>query len=524
MLSLLFKKIQCGGVMKAINEKRINYLLECSFLFYFIYYFYRLYSFLGETYFWADENFHAYISYLILATHQIPFILPDAIYGSFENSYPPLFHILSALVWSLTGIWALKYINIVLLFLILLSFYILIRKYYGPTEGIITCLVLSLSPIVASYTLRFMTDMLSMGLMAFSFFFILLGLKKTEKFFAIISGVFTGLLMLTKQVGFVVFGFYVMLFLWLIFMKKRKDSRVMLCAIGVTSCIYVPYLILSIFNKVNVLNFLVFWVGNESEWATEAIKSFRRYDFSFKEFVYLFYHGNGFVLSLSLLLTAVYFIKVRMKEPPIHYIFVMVVYLAGIMVLWHITSTRHTIALLPPIAFLTGYVLTKISDKKMIRQAEILLLLVIALYSTYRMPNYRQLNNAGQSFLTLTKLVSEDNSKKGRIFCIYAFDVLMYTGKPVIWPFPNLNDIPVALVEKQKSGEFHKLLKEYQIKYIVIDKTRIKRTERFDGMSYPHYFIHNCNLLGQQGKISLISFPGAKDLMLLKVNDTFVPE
>jgi hypothetical protein len=41
----------------------------------------------------------------------------------------------------------------------------------------------------------------------------------------------------------------------------------------------------------------------------------------------------------------------------------------------------------------------------------------------------------------------EDDFDDGRAFSNYAFDVLFYPGKPVIWPWPDLGIIPIGLVE-----------------------------------------------------------------------------
>jgi 4-amino-4-deoxy-L-arabinose transferase-like glycosyltransferase len=87
--------------------------------------------------------------------------------------------------------------------------------------------------------------MLSMLFTFFSFFFLAISLRKADKLKAVISGLFTGALMLSKQVGFVVLGFYGLLLLWF-FLKDKKQFKILLWVIGVSVSIYSPYLVWAI--------------------------------------------------------------------------------------------------------------------------------------------------------------------------------------------------------------------------------------------------------------------------------------
>jgi hypothetical protein len=502
-----------------VKEKAFRYFLNACLLIFFAYYFYKIYSFLGGTYFWSDENVHAYVSSLILKTHRIPFVLPEEIYGMREFSYPPLFHILSAVAMAIAGFSILKYVNLILLICFVISSYTLIRRYYGKYEATISCLLLSLSSVTAINTIRFMTEMLSMVLVFFSFFFVLLALKESKKRFAVIGGLSTGLLLLTKQIGIVVLSFYGLLFVWFL-LRKKKDAWIMLTAVGLSVGIYLPYFLLTIINNVEVFHFLSVWLGyaeDRPKWALEAAKSFRRYDSSLKEFASLFFPRNGIIISISILLPLYYFMKVRAKDFPHHYIFGMLIYLAGAMVIWHITNPRHTITLLPLITFLVGYSFARIARKGYIINASLVLLLIISFYSGYKMPDLRQRFNAHEEFRKIASIIKEDDFDDGRVFCIHAFDVLMYTGKPVIWPYANLLNIPVDLVERQDAQKFYKRLKKYQIRYILIDTRYVIRSDSFRGRSYPEYFYNNCITLSEEGKISYVALSSSNTFLLLRV-------
>jgi len=492
------------------SESLYDYILISLSIAYFLFYFFKLYSSLGNTFFWADENVHAYISSIILKTKSLPAVLPEDIYGGFKYSYPPFFHILSAIVMAIAGFPALKFTNLILLGLFFIGFYLLIRKYYGNSEALLACLLISTSPTIAINTIRFMTEMLSMVLVFFSFFFLVVALKKSNHFYAIISGLATGLLLLSKQLGIVVLGFYFLLLIWFFF-RHKKDVHLMLYVVGASGCIFIPYFIWATYNGIEVFGFLSIFFGTKAEWATTAVKSFRRYDFSLKEFGYLFYTGNGFAIAASFLIPLYHFIQTRAKERPQNYIFLMTVYVAVVMVVWHITNSRHTITLLPLITFLFGYSLLQITRNKTVIKATIIFLLIIASYSTYHMPNFRQRYNAPGEILNLAGIIQRDDTSNGRTL------VIQYTRKPVIWPYPNLRNIPIDLFEKQTPDKLYDLLKQYNIKYVMIDTRFVLNSDKFIGRNYPLSFVRNCETLGKQGKLNLQALSKSKMFILLKI-------
>jgi 4-amino-4-deoxy-L-arabinose transferase-like glycosyltransferase len=498
------------------NESAYEYVLNGLTLAYFLFYIFKLYSSLGDTFFWADENVHAYISSIILKTRSLPAVLPDDIYGGFEYSYPPFFHILGAIVMSIAGFPALKFTNLILLIFFLTGFYFLIRNYYGNSVALLASLLISLSPTIAINTIRFMTEMLSMVLVFFSFFFLVAAIKKSNHSYAIISGLSTGLLLLSKQLGIVILGFYFLLLIWF-FLKHKKDVRLILYVIGISVCIFIPYFIWAVYNGIEVFGFLSIFFGNKAEWATAAVKSFRRYDSSLKEFAYLFYTGNDIVITASFLIPLYHFVRTRAKDRPQNYFFLMAVYLAGVMVVWHITNQRHTITLLPLIAFLSAYALHQIVTNKIAIRAIILLLLITAGIYAYNMPNYRHRYNPPVALLELAAVVQKEYSFNGRTLVIQAFDFLMYTHKPVIWPYSNLRKPPINLFAKQPPDKLYALLKQYDIDFILIDIRFVSGTDDFTGRNYPLSFLRNCEKLDQQGKLSLKAISDSKSFILLQV-------
>jgi hypothetical protein len=133
------------------------------------------------------------------------------------------------------------------------------------------------------------------------------------------------------------------------------------------------------------------------------------------------------------------------------------------------------------------------------------------------MPNYRHRYNPPAALLDLAGVIQKDISTDGRTLVIHPFDFLMYTRKPVIWPYSNLRNTPIDLFAKQPSDKLYALLKHYNIDFIVIDTRHVSESENFTGLNYPLSFIRNCEKLDRQGKLSLKAISDSKYFILLQV-------
>jgi hypothetical protein len=195
----------------------------------------------------------------------------------------------------------------------------------------------------------------------------------------------------------------------------------------------------------------------------------------------------------------------------------MTVYLAVVMVVWHITNPRHTITLLPFIALLFGYTVPQVITNKTAIKAIIVFLLIIASYFAFQMPNYRKGYNAPKEYIELAEIIQKDNTSNDLTLVVYAFDTAIYSGKPVIWPYPDLRTIPIDLFEKQPPSNLYILLKRYRIGYILIDFHLVTNFDKYVGRNYPLSFVRNCETLTQQGKVTMQAISNSKQFMLLKV-------
>jgi hypothetical protein len=93
----------------------------------------------------------------------------------------------------------------------------------------------------------------------------------------------------------------------------------------------------------------------------------------------------------------------------------------------------------------------------------------------------------------------------------------MYLKIPAIWPHAKLRNNPIDLLEKQNADELYRLLKKYQIKFILIETPRIVESDKFYARSYPLYFVRTCEQLERRGKLALKAMTKSKRFILLKV-------
>ncbi|MGH7730745.1 MAG: hypothetical protein ACRENJ_05770, partial [Candidatus Eiseniibacteriota bacterium] len=114
----------------------------------------------GSARFFADECFHAYVARWIAAHGALPHRLPE-FYSGFSYAYPPLFHLIAAVVVKPLGMSALAWLNLALtaLTLAVLAF--------GPPPGtpraarrwaVLLCVG---NAAIATYALRFYAEALA---------------------------------------------------------------------------------------------------------------------------------------------------------------------------------------------------------------------------------------------------------------------------------------------------------------------------------------------------------------------------
>ena len=151
-----------------------------------------------------------------------------------------------------------------------------------------------------------MTEMLSMLMIFYSFFFTMLALKKKQTVFIVFAGLFTGLLILSKQVGLIVISYYILLFLWFSIKKNKTDTKILLYIIIISVLVISPFLLIACNNDINLFR-MVPAFRQKSELVSKTISTFQRYESGLKEFIYLFYTGNGIITIIFILIAFLLF-------------------------------------------------------------------------------------------------------------------------------------------------------------------------------------------------------------------------
>jgi hypothetical protein len=67
------------------QEIVFKHVLTGLLFIYLLYYLFQLYASLDNTFFWADENKHAYICTVVSEIKGVPKILPDDLYGDYRR-------------------------------------------------------------------------------------------------------------------------------------------------------------------------------------------------------------------------------------------------------------------------------------------------------------------------------------------------------------------------------------------------------------------------------------------------------
>jgi hypothetical protein len=146
------------------------------------------------------------------------------------------------------------------------------------------------------------------------------------------------------------------------------------------------------------------------------------------------------------------------------------------------------------------------------------LLLIFGIYNAHTKPNLREIFNGPEDPRKIAEYIKKDNTANGRTLVIQAFDYLMYSGKPTIWPYANLRNIPLNLFEKQSPDRLYAVLKEYNIDYIVVDMRFVSEADKVTIHKYPLPFLKNCEFLDRQGMVSLVGKSASNIFLLLRVH------
>ncbi len=173
----------------------------------------------------GDEGFHAGMSRWIAENKEYPQWDPLGYTNVFKTNFarPPLFNILGASFLFILGEHEiiLKILPLLISALIGIASYLLVRRLYNKETGLISSLILIGLPSFVTHTVLTVDETLFTFNMMFFILTFMLAIKENSKKYWILSAIFAGLSILTKNAGMIIFVFIGLAFLYRIY-KERK--------------------------------------------------------------------------------------------------------------------------------------------------------------------------------------------------------------------------------------------------------------------------------------------------------------
>ncbi|AJF62643.1 MAG: hypothetical protein QT11_C0001G0501 [archaeon GW2011_AR20] len=167
------------------------------------------------------------------------------VHGIDSIQFPPLYPILISISHifkdSIDVYFAIKIINALLSSLIIIPAYLLAREFLSEKNSRILSFIVALLPLSFSYNPYILAENLFYPLFLFSIYFIYRCLVYDKKIDIILAGLFTGLALLTRINGLVIFATLGILFILDLFKKKINYKLVLIGLIAAIS--YSPWLI-----------------------------------------------------------------------------------------------------------------------------------------------------------------------------------------------------------------------------------------------------------------------------------------
>lgn len=173
----------------------------------------------------GDEGFHAGISRWISQNKEYPQWNPLGYTNLSQTNFarPPLFHLLEAGFLFVLGRHELifKFLSPFTAALTVIAFYLLVKRLYNKELGLISSLIFIGLPSFVTYAVLVFDEILFVFNMLLFTFTFLLAIKENSRKYWVLSAVFAGLTILTKNVGIVLILFIPLSFLY-IFIKEKN--------------------------------------------------------------------------------------------------------------------------------------------------------------------------------------------------------------------------------------------------------------------------------------------------------------
>jgi hypothetical protein len=510
----------------------------------------KLVSHAGETKFFTDECYHAYIIELSAEHGRVPAFLPDIFSGS-GNIQPPLFHWTGGFMRMAFGEGSTPYLNILFLTLMLIVMYLLIRFHVHPNAARLSLPFIMSVPLIHGFSLALYLELITALTCFTGVFLLFLAFQKNRYSYYIYAGLGGAAMLLSKITGIIILPFYFICFVYYLirYLFKRGEFRTTVGPV-ITAAVSLAASMLffaiatdspMLFAKrvlVRPVRYLVepkiraFLQTDEQGEKAEEEKITKPEEFwgSFpkKQILGNAAAGTGYLMLAGIALAFIHLI-VRLGRTGTLWIFVYFIYAFLVLLFGPGAAPRHFIAILPLGAFLGGHAVHDLGDmlnrlafreegSPFIRYARAIGLVgVLSFLAVYilsavaigRMPNHRltgvkgvHMGNISPQMLQPIEYVRDNTPEDSMVFAVWTYSTMYYSGRPATWGANarGLHDIYFV----KDPDELLKRLREAGITHVIIDNTRIFPDDKYNTVVFTKTMVGNLLELIHSGRARIV--------------------
>ena len=471
---------------------------------------FRLTGFARTSIFFVDECWHALVARMMAEAHGLVTTTTAMMAGRFHLDYPPLFHLLGA-AWSVwLGAPALLYFNLAVALALIALILIGPGRLLDPMPRASLALALMATPLFAMYSVRFYVEMLTAAVFFCSWWWFAKALRDARQLSsvtldgqrrdAIISGIATGLLVWTKQTGLLVLGLYAAYLAWTILRGDRTRRTTAAWVVGVASIFAAAYLGVTLARGENPLLFAR-PTSHPEVWEAAMGAGVR---VPHGVFFHTLWATWGVLPFVLMFLPIAVLVTNRRRDYPYVPLLVLLGILVAVFLIDRRLVERHTLFLLPLIAFLGVDALTRLGGRRG-TWAGFAMILLAAVAHVVTMPNYRVNFNPSRDFVEMAWTIAQRTPSDATIASVWWVELRYHTGRKVIWPVPHLEDPPVELFREQSADTWYERLRARGLDYLLVDDRYVSEGP---SLNFSRHTLANLDALIQNGQVQLVARAG----------------
>lgn len=423
----------------------------------------RLAGFAAGARFTSDECFHAWMSEWIASHGTLPEVV-KGLYGGFKYFYPPLLHLLGAVVVKLFGVSAFRELNVVLLAALFAGLWWGLSRVASRTAAALATLALVAYPGLVLQGVRVYVECLSAALAVGSVVALLAVGRSPSRARAVLLGGLVGLGLLAKQSGLLllpVLGLLAVLAAW---RRQRPPAVAFALALGVACVLAAPFWIRNTLLFGSPV-YPVFGRDLDPRLLALNIKGFTP---GYAQFMTGSLRQAGWIVSA--LLAAGLAVALGTRRTFAHLL------LAGGLVMLALAprvpmlDPRHAIPLVAALVVFAAVTLTgAIERSAAARRALLVPLVAFAAWTVATLPNVRIPFDMAASQDEVWAAVRANVPKGQTILSIATYDTFYYTGRDATWPIPwGQRNPPIEMFDDTEPEAILAHLKQHGIRWMLL--------------------------------------------------------